>query len=87
MGKRLSCCKNRTQSLFKRKESSLINLTSELKYDETILSLQHISEREIKKITQDPSINPTAGPLFVERSLSDDKSNYFGHKFYHSIFN
>lgn len=76
MGNRFSCCKTRSHSLFKRKENSLNQLstatlsttTNELKYDETILSLQHISERELTAINRDPSIHPTAGPLFVQRS-------------------
>ncbi|KPM10656.1 cyclin-Y-like protein 1-like protein [Sarcoptes scabiei] len=73
MGNRFSCCKTRSHSLFKRKENSLNQLstatlsttTNELKYDETILSLQHISERELTAINRDPSIHPTAGPLFL----------------------
>lgn len=57
------------QSRRKRKECSqkILN-NSELKYDETVLSLQHISERELPETNHDPSTNPTAGPLFVQRS-------------------
>nr|XP_046916287.1 cyclin-Y-like [Dermatophagoides farinae] len=86
MGNRFSCCKTHGESLFKhrrrrlsrrrRKESSQTTLNNaEIKYDETILSLQHISERELPETNHDPSTNPTAGPLFVQRSATFTNNN------------
>ena len=36
--------------------------------DEAACNLQHISEREPDDLDQDPSLHPTAGPLFLLRS-------------------
>ncbi|XP_037068216.1 cyclin-Y-like [Pollicipes pollicipes] len=38
--------------------------------DESVTNLQHISEREPDDLNDDPSLHPTVGPLFVERSKS-----------------
>ncbi|XP_075680398.1 cyclin Y [Dermatophagoides pteronyssinus] len=57
------------QSRRRRKDCSQTT-NSDIKYDETILSLQHISERELPETNHDPSTNPTAGPLFVQRSAT-----------------
>lgn len=36
--------------------------------DEPAANLQHISEREPDDLDQDPSLHPTAGPLFLSKS-------------------
>lgn len=67
MGKKLSTCCKGGSSPYKQKESQY-NLTAAIQYDETMSSLQHISEREpMDDADYDPSTNPTAGPLFLER--------------------
>lgn len=38
--------------------------------------LQHISEREPDDMDGDPSTNPRTGPLFMQRSRSDIRSEY-----------
>ncbi|XP_043215344.1 cyclin-Y-like protein 1 [Amphibalanus amphitrite] len=38
--------------------------------DESAANLQHISEREPDDLNDDPSLHPSVGPLFVERSKS-----------------
>lgn len=38
--------------------------------------LQHISEREPDDLDCDPSSNPRTGPLFMQRSRSDIRSEY-----------
>lgn len=42
--------------------------------DESVTNLQHISEREPDDLNDDPSLHPTVGPLFVERSRSNIES-------------
>lgn len=75
MGNKFSCCKGNSSPY--KQNDSLNNLTSELKYDETITSLQHISERETGDTDFDPSTNPTAGPLFIQRiNYSQSKSKF-----------
>lgn len=67
MGCKLSCCKSKNESPYKNRDSLNNLTTNELKYDETISSLQHISERETGDTDYDPSTNPTAGPIFIQR--------------------
>lgn len=40
----------------------------------SLLQLQHISEREPDDMDGDPSTNPRTGPLFMQRSRSDIRS-------------
>lgn len=40
-------------------------------------NLQHISEREPDDLDQDPSLHPTAGPLFLTKSRQVIESEYF----------
>ena len=42
--------------------------------EESAANLQHISEREPDDLNDDPSLHPTVGPLFVERSKSNIES-------------
>ena len=46
--------------------------------DESAANLQHISEREPDDLNDDPSLHPTVGPLFVERSKSNIESECRG---------
>lgn len=73
MGKKLSCCRNNTPSPFKQKDSQHNLTASEIKFDETVSSLQHISEREAGDTEGDPSTSPTCGPLFVEKCAQQSK--------------
>ncbi|KAI2804706.1 hypothetical protein RDWZM_008022 [Blomia tropicalis] len=74
MGKKLSTCCKGGSSPYKQKESQY-NLTAAIQYDETMSSLQHISEREpMDDADYDPSTNPTAGPLFLERFENNVKN-------------
>jgi hypothetical protein len=41
------------------------------KHSESSSNIQHISEREPEDGLNDPSINPTRGPLFMVRSKSE----------------
>src|SRR6218665_3523031 len=76
MGKKLSvCCRKRDDSPYKTNKESQYNLTAHIKYDETISSLQHISEREPAETEADPSTNPTTGPLFLLKSDGINKRN------------
>lgn len=45
-------------------------------------NLQHISEREPDDLDQDPSLHPTAGPLFLTKSKQVIESEYLLCLFY-----
>ncbi|GAB6028315.1 hypothetical protein CHUAL_002488 [Chamberlinius hualienensis] len=49
-------------------------------------SLQHISEREPDDIESDPSLHPSAGPLFMERSNLIIKNGLIKHKSQGDLF-
>ena len=52
------------------------NHKDEVDVDDPANNLPHISEREPDDLDQDPSLHPTAGPLFVLRSNQASESKY-----------
>ncbi|KAK2722838.1 cyclin-Y-like protein 1 [Artemia franciscana] len=68
MGNKTSCCVSGSPQVTRKNSVRVNNHQPIPKKEESISNLQHISEREPDDWTSDPSLHPTAGPLFMERS-------------------
>lgn len=80
MGSKLSCCKANTPRVQRKNNVESTGVLDSdvliLRQDESTCNLQHISEREPEDFEADPSTHPTAGPLFMQRSRSDIRSQF-----------
>lgn len=84
MGNKHSCCIVNPRAERKVAEVKNVPNSEPLKRDSC--SLQHISEREPEDLERDPSLHPTAGPLFIERSKIPTKNGLVKQKSHNNIF-
>nr|CAG4644013.1 EOG090X07IC [Lepidurus arcticus] len=68
MGNKHSCCSYDSPTPPRKAVDNVYTIEPLPRREESAANLQHISEREPDDWQSDPSLHPTAGPIFMERS-------------------